>query len=137
MLVLGIPGSAATAVILGALLLHDVQPGPQIFQTQPELVYTIIAALLVSVLLMFVLGLLTAGPMVRLLRVPEAYVAVLIVLFAYIGAFAIRNTLSRRVDHGRLRRRSGCCCSGPASRSRRWCSARSSDRWPSATSRRP
>ena len=43
---------------------------------------------------MFVLGLLTAGPMVRLLRVPEAYVAVLIVLFAYIGAFAIRNTLS-------------------------------------------
>ncbi|WP_167305881.1 tripartite tricarboxylate transporter permease [Nocardioides euryhalodurans] len=94
MLVLGIPGSAATAVILGALLLHDVQPGPQIFQTQPELVYTIIAALLVSVLLMFVLGLLTAGPMVRLLRVPEAYVAVLIVLFAYIGAFAIRNTLS-------------------------------------------
>lgn len=94
MLVLGIPGSAATAVILGALLLHDVQPGPQIFQTQPELVFTIIAALLVSVLLMFVLGLLTAGPMVRLLRVPEAYVAVLIVLFAYIGAFAIRNTLS-------------------------------------------
>jgi len=94
MLVLGIPGSAATAVILGALMLHDVQPGPQIFTTQPELVYTIVAALLVSVVLMVVLGLLTAGPMVRLLRVPEACVAVMIVFFAFIGAFAIRNTLS-------------------------------------------
>lgn len=94
LLVLGIPGSAATAVILGALLLHDVQPGPQIFQTQPELVYTIIAALLVSVVLMFVVGVLAGKPMVRLLKVPEAYVAAVIVLFAYIGAFAIRNSLS-------------------------------------------
>lgn len=94
LLVLGIPGSAATAVILGALLLHNVQPGPQIFQTQPELVYTIIAALLVSVVMMFVVGLAASGPMVRLLKVPEQYIAVLIVLFAYIGAFAIRNSIS-------------------------------------------
>lgn len=94
LLVLGIPGSAATAVILGALLLHNVQPGPQIFQTQPELVYTIIAALLVSVLMMFVIGLAASGPMVRLLKVPEPYVAVMIVIFAYIGAFALRNTIS-------------------------------------------
>ena len=94
LLVLGIPGSAATAVILGALQLHNVQPGPQIFQTQPELVYTIIAALLISVVLMFVVGLAAGGPMVKLLKVPEAYVAVLIVLFSYIGAFAIRNSVS-------------------------------------------
>lgn len=94
LLVLGIPGSAATAVILGALLVHNVQPGPQIFQTQPDLVYTIMAALLVSVVLMFVIGLATSGPMVRLLRVPEPYIAVVIVLFAYIGAFAIRNSIS-------------------------------------------
>lgn len=94
LLVLGIPGSAATAVILGALLLHNVQPGPQIFQTQPDLVYTIIAALLVSVILMFIVGLAASGPMVRMLSVPEPYVAVLIVLFSYIGAFAIRNSLS-------------------------------------------
>lgn len=94
LLVLGIPGSAATAVILGALLLHNVQPGPMIFETQPDLVYTIIGALLISVILMFLLGLLASKPMVQLLRVPEVYVAVTIVLFAYIGAFAIRNSLS-------------------------------------------
>lgn len=94
LLVLGIPGSAATAVILGALQLHNVQPGPQIFETQPELVYTIIAALLVSVVLMFIIGLAASGPMVKMLNVPEAYVAVMIVLFSYIGAFAIRNSIS-------------------------------------------
>lgn len=52
------------------------------------------AALLVSVLLMFVVGIAASGPMVRLLKVPEQYVAVVIVLFAYIGAFAIRNSIS-------------------------------------------
>ncbi|MGH3329165.1 MAG: tripartite tricarboxylate transporter permease [Streptomycetales bacterium] len=94
LLVLGIPGSAATAVILGALLLHNVQPGPQIFSTQPELVYTIIAALLVSLLLMFVVGVLAAKPMIRLLRIPEPYVAVFVALFAYIGAYALRQSMS-------------------------------------------
>jgi len=94
LLVLGIPGSAASAVILGALLIHNVRPGPQILQQQPELVYTIIAALLVSVLLMAVIGVLATKPMIRMLNVPEPYVAVIIVLFAYIGAFAIRNSLS-------------------------------------------
>ena len=44
LLTLGIPGSGATAVILGAFLLHGVQPGPQIFQTQPALVYAIFAS---------------------------------------------------------------------------------------------
>jgi putative tricarboxylic transport membrane protein len=44
LLTLGIPGSGATAVILGAFLLHGVQPGPQIFQTQSALVYAIFAS---------------------------------------------------------------------------------------------
>lgn len=94
LLVLGIPGSAATAVILGALLLHDIQPGPQIFSTQPELVYTVIAALLAALVLMFVVGILATRPMIRLLRVPEPYIAVFVVLFAYVGAFALRNSMS-------------------------------------------
>ena len=94
LLVLGIPGSAASAVILGALLIHNVRPGPQIFAQQPDLIYTIIAALLVSVMLMAVIGVLATKPMIRMLNVPEPYVAVIIVLFAYIGAFAIRNSLS-------------------------------------------
>jgi putative tricarboxylic transport membrane protein len=94
MLVLGIPGSASAAVILAALLLHDVQPGPQIFETQPQVIYTILAALLVGVVLMFIVGLLSARPMIRVLRVPEAYVSAFVVLFSFIGAFALRNSIA-------------------------------------------
>lgn len=94
LLVLGIPGSASTAVILGALLLHNVRPSPLIFTTQPELVYTIIGAMLVGLFFMFVVGILAAKPLIRLLRVPEQYVAAFVVLFAFIGAFALRNSMS-------------------------------------------
>lgn len=94
LLVLGIPGSASTAVILGALLLHNVRPGPQIFQTQPELIYTIIGALLVGVFLMFAIAILTTKPMIRVLKLPEAYIASFVVLFSFIGAFALRNSIA-------------------------------------------
>jgi putative tricarboxylic transport membrane protein len=94
MLVLGIPGSAATAVILGALLLHNIQPGPQIFTTQPELVYTIMGTLLIGLILMFILGISTVKPMIRMLKIPEVYVGTFIVLFAFVGAYALRQSMS-------------------------------------------
>lgn len=94
MLVLGIPGSAVSAVILGALLLHNIQPGPQIFSTQPELVYTIIGSLLIGLLVMFILGIATVKPMIRMLKIPEVYVGAFIVLFAFVGAYALRQSMS-------------------------------------------
>lgn len=94
LLVLGIPGSASTAVILGALLLHNVRPSPMIFMTQPDLIYTIIAAMFIGLFLMFIIGVLAAKPLIRLLRVPEEYVGAFIVLFAFIGSFALRNSMS-------------------------------------------
>ena len=50
LLTLGIPGSGATAVILGAFLLHGVQPGPQLFTKDPALVYAIFASLFAGVI---------------------------------------------------------------------------------------
>lgn len=94
MLVLGIPGSAASAVIMGALLLHNIQPGPQIFATQTDLVYTIIGSLLVGLILMFILGVAMVKPMVSMLKVPEIYIGAFVVLFAYVGAFALRQSMS-------------------------------------------
>lgn len=94
LLVLGIPGSASTAVILGALLLHNIQPSPLIFTTQPQLVYTIMGAMLIGLFLMFAIGILAAKPLIRMLKVPEQYVSAFIVLFAFIGAYALRNSMS-------------------------------------------
>lgn len=94
LLTLGIPGSGATAVILGALLLHNVQPGPDIFLKQPDLIYTIFASLYLGVAVMFVVGLLSVKPFVRILSVPEPVVTAFIAVFCFVGAFAIRQSMS-------------------------------------------
>lgn len=94
LLILGIPGSAAAAVLLGVFLLHNVQPGPQIFVQQPELVYTIFAAFLLSLIFMFVVGVLGAKPLIRFLNFPEVYVSAFVVLFCFIGSFALRQSYS-------------------------------------------
>ncbi|MDP8926775.1 MAG: tripartite tricarboxylate transporter permease [Actinomycetota bacterium] len=94
LLILGIPGSAAAAVLLGVFLLHNVQPGPRIFVEQPELVYMIFGAFLLSLILMFAVGVLGAKPLIRVLSFPEVYVSAFVVLFAFIGAFALRQSFS-------------------------------------------
>ncbi|MGH3665398.1 MAG: tripartite tricarboxylate transporter permease, partial [Egibacteraceae bacterium] len=94
LLTLGIPGSAASAVILGALLLHDVQPGPRIFVEQPDLIATIFASLLLGLVLMFAVGVLGAKPLMGVMRVREVYISAFVVLFAFIGAFALRQSMS-------------------------------------------
>jgi putative tricarboxylic transport membrane protein len=58
------------------------------------LLATIFAGLFVALLVMFVMGVLAAKPMIRLLNVPEVYIAAFIVVFAYVGAFALRQSMS-------------------------------------------
>lgn len=94
LLTLGIPGSGATAVILGAFLLHGVQPGPQIFQTQPLLVYAIFASVFLGVLGMGLLGYFAIGPLVKVLYLPEAIISVFVVMFCLIGAYSEHSDVS-------------------------------------------
>jgi putative tricarboxylic transport membrane protein len=94
LLVLGIPGSGASAVLLGVFQINNINPGPTIFTQQEDLLATIFAGLFVALLVMFVMGVLAAKPMIRLLNVPEVYIAAFIVVFAYVGAFALRQSMS-------------------------------------------
>jgi putative tricarboxylic transport membrane protein len=96
LLTMGIPGSGATAIILGAFLLHGVQPGPQIF-TNPEqakMAYAVIASVFIGVLGMCLLGYFAIKLLVRVLEFPEAVVSAFVVMFCFVGAFAARNNLS-------------------------------------------
>jgi putative tricarboxylic transport membrane protein len=96
LLTMGIPGSGATAIILGAFLLHGVQPGPRIF-TDPEqsqMAYAVIASIFIGVLGMCLLGYFAIKLLVRVLEFPEAVVSAFVVMFCFIGAFAARNNLS-------------------------------------------
>ncbi len=94
LLTLGIPGSGAAAVMLGAFLLHGIQPGPQIFTTSTDMVYTIFAAQYVANILMLFLGLLSIRTFVKVLQLPEPIIAAFILVFCFIGAYALRSNIS-------------------------------------------
>ncbi|AEG62031.1 tripartite tricarboxylate transporter permease [Desulforamulus ruminis] len=94
LLTLGIPGSGATAVILGAFLLHGIQPGPQIFTSMPEMVYAIFASMFIGLALMGLIGYLAVKPFVKVLDAPEAVISAFIMVLCFIGAFTIRNNIT-------------------------------------------
>ena len=94
LLTLGIPGSAATAVMLGAFLIHGIQPGPLLFTTQAAAVYTIIAGMIVANVAMIGLGFLAALCFATLMKVPAPILDTFIVVFCFLGAFALRNDMA-------------------------------------------
>lgn len=93
LLTLGIPGSGATAVMMGAFLLHGIQPGPLLFTKSPQSVYTIFVGMLICNLIMILAGLLTARFFAELMRVPENILGAFIITFCLIGGFALRNNM--------------------------------------------
>ena len=93
LLTLGIPGNASIAMIFVALMIHGIQPGPLLFQQHPNLFWGVIASMYVGNLMLLGLNLPLIGFWVRLLRVPYAYLAVVVVIFCIIGAYSISNTV--------------------------------------------
>jgi putative tricarboxylic transport membrane protein len=94
LLTLGIPGSAATAVMMGAFLIHGIQPGPLLFTQHPHQVYTIFAGMILANVVMIALGFLAALSFAMLMRVPGPVLNTFIVVFCFLGAFALRNDMA-------------------------------------------
>lgn len=94
LLALGIPGSGATAVILGAFMLHGVQPGPQVLLTSSAMVYTIFASVFLGIIVMCLLGYFAIRPLVKILDFPESVVSAFVMIFCFIGALAIRSNVT-------------------------------------------
>jgi putative tricarboxylic transport membrane protein len=93
LLTLGIPGSGATAIMLAAFMLHGIQPGPQVFVSQPGLVYAIFAAVFLSLIGMALIGYFAIKALVKVLDLREAAVSAFVVMFCFIGALAQRNNV--------------------------------------------
>jgi putative tricarboxylic transport membrane protein len=94
LLALGIPGSGATAIILGAFMLHGIQPGPQVMATSANTIYAVFASLYLGIALMCVLGYFAIRPLVRILDFPEAVVSAYVLVLCFIGALSIRNDVT-------------------------------------------
>jgi putative tricarboxylic transport membrane protein len=80
--------------MMGAFMIHGIQPGPLLFTKQPEQVYTIFAGMILANLLMIALGFLAALSFATLMRVPAPILNAMIVVFCFVGGFALRNDLA-------------------------------------------
>ena len=93
MLTLGVPGDAVTAVILGALTIQGLQPGPLLFRDHPDLINAIFAGFMVSTVVMAISGLLLAMILVRISLVSKTTLAPIIAIMALIGAYASESSM--------------------------------------------
>lgn len=93
LLALGIPGSASAAILIGALTIQGLEPGPMLFTDNPEIPYAIFASLLITAPIMLIFGLLGVNLWVRVTLIPKHILAVIVGGICILGAFAYSNSM--------------------------------------------
>lgn len=93
MLTLGIPSNAVMALMLGAMMIHNIQPGPQVIIRNPDLFWGLIASMWIGNLMLVILNLPLVGIWVKLLSVPYRYLFPTIVLFCAVGVYSTNNSV--------------------------------------------
>jgi putative tricarboxylic transport membrane protein len=91
---LGIPATPAIAILLGAFVIHGVQPGPLLISSHPDVFWGVVASMYIGNVMLLVLNLPMIGLWVRLIMIPYVYLSPLILLFCLIGAFSINYSCS-------------------------------------------
>ncbi|MCX7774992.1 MAG: tripartite tricarboxylate transporter permease [Rectinemataceae bacterium] len=91
MMTLGVPGSGTTAIMLGALMMLGLQPGPLLFERTPQIAWGVIASMFVGNLVLAVVNIPLAGVLVRILSIPERILYPLILGLAFLGTYSISN----------------------------------------------
>ena len=94
LLTLGIPSNPAMAMLLGALLIHGMQPGPLLMQKQPDLFWGVVTSMYVGNGMLLLLNLPMIGIWVQVLKIPYRILFPLILLFCLIGAYSINNSVA-------------------------------------------
>ena len=92
MMTLGIPGNAVTAILMGALMLHGLTPGNDLFTVKADITYPFIFGLAVSAFIMVVVGVLGARQFAKVNRIPQNFLASGILVLTVLGAFSCNNS---------------------------------------------
>ncbi|GAA1135155.1 tripartite tricarboxylate transporter permease [Ornithinicoccus hortensis] len=90
-LALGIPGSGTTAILLGAFVIFGLQPGPLLFEQQPDLVWGLLVSFFFGNLILLALNLPLAPVFAQILRIPYSYLYPMVIFVSMVGAFALGN----------------------------------------------
>ncbi|MDQ8193307.1 tripartite tricarboxylate transporter permease [Coraliomargarita sp. SDUM461004] len=94
LLALGLPGDSVTAVLIGAFILHGVQPGPLLFQDHSGLAYSIFATVLFAHILVFIVAVSGVRILLRVNQIDRRFLQSGILILSLVGAFALRNNLA-------------------------------------------
>lgn len=92
-LTLGVPGDGATAVMLGAFMMHNITPGPTLFTRHPDLVNSIYANYMIACVLMLILGLAGIRLFMQTVKVPQTILIPIVSVICVVGAYSIRNNM--------------------------------------------
>lgn len=91
LLALGLPGGALTAMMVAVFQMHDLQPGPLVFYTSPDLIWVVFAAMFYANLSILIIGVVETKTILNLLKIPFQFLAPLILMLATIGAYISRG----------------------------------------------
>lgn len=94
MLTLGIPGDSVTAIMIGALFIHGLNPGPMLMVEQPDMFWFIVSALTLANFFMLVFGLTGIKAFVKIVEMPRSVLLPVILLLSIVGAYAVSNSLN-------------------------------------------
>jgi len=94
LLALGIPGEALTAMMLSVFYVHNVIPGPQLFQNNIDLVYGLYFALILLNVIVMVFLLFSTNLLTKIIRVPTRFLGVMILILSFVGVYSLRNSLT-------------------------------------------
>ena len=93
LLALGIPSIPATAILLSALTIHGVQPGPLLLKDHPEVFWGLVASMYVGNVMLLILNLPLVGIFVNLLRIPYAWLVPIILIVSIIGVYSVNSSV--------------------------------------------
>ncbi len=93
MLTLGIPGDSVTAVMLAALMIHGLKPGPNLMSTSPDLFYLIVSCMMLGAVFLLIFGLTGVKLFAKIVEIPKGILLPLILILSAIGSYAIQNSL--------------------------------------------
>jgi putative tricarboxylic transport membrane protein len=90
----GIPGEALTAMMLSVFYVHNVIPGPQLFQNNIDLVYALYLALIILNIIVVLFLLVSTNLMTKVIQIPTRFLGVMILILALVGVYSLRNSLT-------------------------------------------
>ncbi len=94
MMTLGIPGDAVTAIMIGALFIHGLNPGPMLMIDQPDMFWFIVGALFTANIFMLIFGLTGIRIFTKIVEMPRSVIIPLILLLSVVGAYAVNNSIT-------------------------------------------